>query len=193
MSHYTKFNHVQSPEPVTGQICSLFDCQGLGHGPASGARGEVLLPGCRAQMLIKKKYSQLHSIYPSFIHSFCRDELRTCFVLETRNKILDNFYLSFMMQQRSHQFYDEFPSLTPPQQSQVFPPDAPAFSVNTSTIAHTIQNYIDVSSSFSLIYCEFLEDRYCVLFILASPDTNSRHKALKKPLLTTYMSYELFI
>lgn len=48
MSHYTKFNHVQSPEPVTGQICSLFDCQGLGHGPASGARGEVLLPGCRA-------------------------------------------------------------------------------------------------------------------------------------------------
>lgn len=64
--------------------------------------------------------------YHSFIH-FCRDELRTCFVLETRDKILDNFCLSFMIQLKSQQFYDEFPSLTPPQQNKVFPPDAPAF------------------------------------------------------------------
>lgn len=93
------------------RICSLPDYHCLGHGYTSGARGEVLLPESRAIDAEQEKILSvtLCSLIHVFIHSFIlQSELGTCFMLETRYKILDNFYLSFLMQLKNHQFCDKF-------------------------------------------------------------------------------------
>lgn len=77
--HCTKFNHVQSPEPVTDQSCS-WDCHDLGHGPTSGASSEVLLPGCQAIIAGQEKILSV-TLYLCIIHLFIFAEMNWGLVL----------------------------------------------------------------------------------------------------------------
>lgn len=117
-------------------------------------------------MLIRTKCSQLYSVYASsFIHSF---------ILHRGTVVCWKQGIKSWTSSPCLPFCDEF--LHPHCLSRVGYSLLMLllFSVNTSTTANTVQGCIDVSSSFSLIFFELLEDRYRVLLILASPDTNSR-------------------
>lgn len=70
------------------------------------------------------------------------------------------------------QFYDEFCHDCPHRRVHHSLLDALLFL----TQSYTIELSPDVSSCFALIYCELLEDRYGVLFILASPDILCRYR-----------------
>lgn len=134
-------------------------------------------------MLIRTKYSQLHSVYASsFIHSF---------ILHRGTVVCWKQGIKSWTSSPCLPFCDEF--LHPHCLSRVGYSllTLLLFSVNILTTAYTIQGCIGVSSSFSLILFGLLDDRYHVLLVLASPDTSSRcSKVLRKPLLNKYASDE---
>lgn len=117
------------------------------------------------KMLIRTKYSQLHSVYASsFIHSF---------ILHRGTVVCWKQGIKSWTSSPCLPFCDEF--LHPHCLSGIgyFLLMLLLFSVNISTTAYTIQGCVDVSSSFSLVFFGLLEDNH-VLLILASPDTSSR-------------------